>query len=160
MFEEKLFNADSTMNVNTPLAKDKWNSPDIDWRYFSSVARPTITSNTNHEQTSDRSDKEYQKSQNTSRTLCQATKRGTLVDFLDEFERESKKHTYHRNLVSAEQRVQMEYKRNVRPLIVKRDIGFTENGSIIDKRQIQSQYWQTSGYTLFVSIASWLTAKE
>ena len=63
-------------------------------------------------------------------------------------------------MVSTERRAQMEYERNVRPLIVKRDIDFSENGSITDKRQIQSQYWQTIGYTLFVSIASWLMTKE
>ena len=37
---------------------------------------------------------------------------------------------------------------------------FSENGSVKDKRQIQSQYWVTIGYTLFVSIASWLMTKE
>ena len=37
---------------------------------------------------------------------------------------------------------------------------YSENGSIKDPDQIQSQYWSTIGYTLFVSIVSWLEAKE
>ena len=78
-----------------------------------------------------------------SRNLCLATKRGTLIDFLDEFEAMSEKHSYHRNLVSTERLAQVNYDRNVRPLIVKRDIDFSENGSIKNKRQIQSQYWVT-----------------
>ena len=62
--------------------------------------------------------------------------------------------------MSTERRAQVNYDRNVRPLIVKRDIDFSENGSIKNKRQIQSQYWVTIGYTLFVSIASWIEAAE
>ena len=48
----------------------------------------------------------------------------------------------------------------MRPSIVKRDIDFSENGTIKNKRQIQSQYWVTIGYTLFISILSWLEAAE
>ena len=39
-------------------------------------------------------------------------------------------------------------------------IDFSENGTIKNKCQIQSQYWVTIGFTLFVSIASWLEAAE
>ena len=132
----------------------------IDWRYFSSVARPSIASHA-EEVANNEEDAEYQPTtQNTSRKLCQATQRGTLVDFLDAFQLESEKHAYHRNLVSTERRAQIEYDRNVRPLIVRRDIDYSENGSINDKRKIQPQYWVTIGYTLFVSIASWLMASE
>ena len=37
---------------------------------------------------------------------------------------------------------------------------YSENGSRKDPDQIQSQYWATIGYTLFVSIVIWLEAKE
>ena len=70
----------------------------------------------------------------TSRTLCLATKRGTLVDFLDEFEAQSAKHAEHQNIVSTEHRAQINYDRNVRPRIVKRDIDFSKNGTIKNKR--------------------------
>jgi len=91
-------------------------------------------------------DGDYKES-SSSCTLCLATKRGTLVDFLDEFEASSEKHAAHRNLVSTERLAQVRYDQNVRPFIVKNDIDFSENGTIKNKRQIQSQYWVTIGYT-------------
>ena len=121
------------------------------------VAKPTIAE---HAETQQNQDKDYNPNQKASRNICQATKRGTLVDFLDEFETESEKHAYHRNLVSVERRAQIDYDRNVRPLIVRRDIDFSENGTLKNKRQIQSQYWVIIGYTLFVSISSWIQAAE
>ena len=124
------------------------------------VCTPTVAFHTEEVSNNDQGGDDYQPIQMNSRTLCQATKRGTLVDFLDEFENQSEKHAYHRNLVSAERRAQILYERNVRPLIVKRDIDFSENGTLKDKRQIQSQYWVTIAYTLIVSICSWLEAKE
>ena len=154
-----LIGDDSTINQDSDICGDEWLAPDIDWRYFSSVAKPTIVSQSNEDENEDNTD-DYQPTQNTSRTLCQATKRGTLVDFLDEFEAQSERHAYHRNIVSAEHRAQIQYNRNIRCFVVRRDIDFSENGSIKDKRQIQSQYWVTLGYTLFVSIASWLMASE
>ena len=153
-----LFNDDLTINDDSTLAGEEWTQPDIDWRCFSSVATPTVASHAEEVSNNDQGGDDYQPIQMNSRTLCQATKRGTLVDFLDEFENQSEKHAYHRNLVSAERRAQILYERNVRPLIVKRDIDFSENGTLKDKRQIQSQYWVTIGYSLFVSIASWLMA--
>ena len=62
------------------------------------------------------------------------------MNFLDEFEVQSKKHAYHQNLVSAEHRAQINYDKNVRCFVVRRGINFSENGSIKDKQQIQSQY--------------------
>ena len=125
------------MNPDSALAGEEWILSSIDWRYFSSVARPAIASHA-EEVSNNEEDAEYQPTtQNTSRTLCQATKRGTLVDFLDAFELESEKHAYHRNLVSTQRRAKIEYDRNVRPLIVRRDIDYSENGYINDKRQIQ-----------------------
>lgn len=63
-------------------------------------------------------------------------------------------------MVSKGQRAQIQYDQNVRPLIVHQDIDLSENGSINDKRQVQCQCWVTIGYTLFISIASWLIASE
>jgi hypothetical protein len=148
---------DTTINPDAHLAGDEWTVPGIDWRYFTMVAKPTIAE---HAETQQNQDKDYNPNQKASRNICQATKRGTLVDFLDEFETESEKHAYHRNLISVERRAQIDYDRNVRPLIVRRDIDFSENGTLKNKRQIQSQYWVTIGYTLFVSISSWIQAAE
>ena len=82
------------------------------------------------------------------------------MNFLDKFEVQSGKNAYHRNIVSAEHHAQINYNRNIRCFVVRRDIDFSENGSFKNKRQIQSQYWVTEGYTLFVSIASWLVTSE
>ena len=48
------------------------------------------------------------------------------------------------------------YDKNVRPLNVKRDIAFSKNGSMKNYKQLQSQYWVTIMYTLFMSTVSWL----
>ena len=109
----------------------------------------------------DTDDDEYTPAETTiKRNLVLATMRGTLVDFLDEFERLSETHTLHRHLVSTKRKASISYDKNVRPLIVKRDIDFSENGSMKNYKQLQSQYWVTIMYTLFVSVVSWLLASE
>ena len=85
---------------------------------------------------------------------------GTLVDFLDEFEQLSEKHALHCHLVYIERNASISYGKNVRPPIVKRDIDFSKNGSMKNYKQLQSQYWVTIMYTLFVSVVSWLLASE
>ena len=80
-----LIKDNSIINQDLGLSGDEWSSAEIDWRYFSSVAKPTIVSQSddNPDNTDD-----YQPTQNMSRTLCQATRRGTLVNFLDEVQSE------------------------------------------------------------------------
>ena len=79
------------MILDAELAGDEWTTPYLDWRYFSYATSPTIAAH-DGEVTNNREDGEYRRStHSTSRTLCQATKRGTLVDFLDAFEVERKK---------------------------------------------------------------------
>ncbi len=58
------------------------------------------------------------------------TMRGTLVDYLDHFERKLTGHIEHRNLVSLEHRSRLIYAHHSRPLIFARDIDFAENGTI------------------------------
>lgn len=72
--------------------------------------------------------------------MCLTHVTRTLIDFLDEFEAKSEKYAKHRNIVATEQRAQLEYDHNVRPLAVKQDIDFVENGTIKDTNQVQSQY--------------------
>ena len=78
---------------------------------FSYAAIPTIAAHAK-EVTNDREAEEYQRpTHSASQTLCQATNRGTLFDYLDAFEVERKqtKHAYHHNLVSTERRSNIEY---------------------------------------------------
>jgi len=56
-----------------------------------------------------------------------------LIDFLDEFEASSEKHAAHCTIVSTERLAQVRYDQNVRPLIVERDIDFSENDTITIK---------------------------
>ena len=95
-----------------------------------------------------------------SRNLCLTTTRGDLLKYLDEFERYTEKHAVLRNLVSTERRAQIQYEHNSRPHSVKRDIDFSENKSLKDKHQTQSQYYSTRQGTIMVSICTWLLAKE
>ena len=42
--KSKLFKEDSAIDENNLIAGDEWTTAEIDWRYFSSVAQPTIAS--------------------------------------------------------------------------------------------------------------------
>jgi hypothetical protein len=44
--------------------------------------------------------------------------------------------------------------------MITRNQDFAENGSIKNKRQVQSQYWITISYTLFISCVTWLVSTE
>ena len=88
------------------------------------------------------------------------TKRGTLVDYLDHFERKMIMHVDHCNLVSLEHRSKLMYARNSRPLTLARDIDFAENGAIENFDKVQSEHWVTKQYTLFVAISSFLLVDE
>ena len=66
----------------------------------------------------------------------------------------------HKNIVSVEFQAKTNYEHNLRPFIVTRNIDFAENGSFKNKKEVQSQYWVTISYTLFVSIVMWLSADE
>jgi len=131
-----IYNKDNTtINPESGLAGDKWSLPGIDCRHFTSVAEPTIAE---HAEAQQLGDPGYNPSQSTICNICQATKRVTRVDFLDEFKTQSEKHAYHCNLVSTERCAQIDYNQNVRPLIVRRDIDFSENSTLKNKRQISS----------------------
>ena len=86
-----LIKDDSTINQDLGLSGDEWLLAEIDWWYFSLVTTPTIVSQS--DDNTDHTD-DYQPTQNICRTLCQATRRGTLVDFLDKFEVQNKKRAY------------------------------------------------------------------
>ena len=44
--------------------------------------------------------------------------------------------------------------------MISRNQDFAENGSIKNKRQVQSQYWMTISYTLFISCVTWVQTSE
>ena len=55
--KSKLFKEDSAIDENNLIAGDEWTTAEIDWRYFSSVAQPTIASHA-EEVADDNDDKE------------------------------------------------------------------------------------------------------
>jgi hypothetical protein len=94
------------------------------------------------------------------KNLVLETKRGTLVDYLDPFERKMAVHIEHRNLVSSEHRSKMQYAWNSSPLSLARDIDFAENGSIENFDKVQLEHWILKQYTLFISITLFLKVDE
>ena len=81
-----------------------------------------------------------------------AQRRGTLVEFFDEFERASFKFPAHRELVAAAKRAAKQLKQNVWPGVLIADIDWSENGLIAAARQIQSEYWCLSYFSLLIMI--------
>ena len=164
----------NAMIDHSSLAYPEWNKKSVDWRYYTYQNKPTVAAHAQEvarrattarrataQASASTDDEEYNPTETSgNRNLVLATMRGTLVDFLDAYEPKSEKHAIHRNLVATERQAQINYDRNSRPLGVKRDIDYSKNGTIKDTKSIQSQYWHTIPYTLFVSIVSWLLAAE
>jgi hypothetical protein len=88
------------------------------------------------------------------------TNRGTIIDYLDHFEKMISSHILHRNLVSSEHRSKKEYERNLRPWTIQHDIDFSENGSIENFDKVQSEHWQTKQYTLFILVICFFMVDE
>ena len=89
---------------------------------------------------------------------CQ--RRGTLVEFFDEFERASLKFPAHREMVIASKRAAKQLRENVWPGMLFADYDWAENGLIAAARQIQSEYWCLKYFSLFIVIVSYLKAEE
>ena len=143
------------ISIASPIiAGNEWSISGIVQSYYTSIAKPIVASHAKDvtrqaavalTTVGDVGDGDYKESSSArTLTLCLATKRGTLVDFLDQFEASSEKHADHRNLVSTERLAQVRHDQNVRPLIVKRNIDFSENGTIKHKWQISHSTGQQS----------------
>ena len=85
-----------------------------------------------------------------------AQRRGTVVEFLDEFERMSGKYPAHRELVVAAKKAANQLKENMWLGILVADYDWSENGLISSARQIQSEYWCLKYFSLFITIISYL----
>ena len=86
-------------------------------------------------------------------------KTGTLVQFLDEFERDvMRKYPHHRFIVSRTKATAAEFDRNRGPGWVQSDVDFAMDGEIPPPggRAIQSDHWSPMSFTLFVQVVSWL----
>lgn len=85
-----------------------------------------------------------------------ARKEGTIIDLLDAFESASIKFPAHRQLVLDCKAKSVDRLRNFRPGMLLSDYDWSENGVITPDRQIQSEYWCLTHYSLFISITTHL----
>ena len=83
------------MNADAPLAGPKWSEPTIDWQHYTYQTKPTVAAHardvarqasaarsTNRETTDNAMDGDYLPNEScSSRNLCLATVRGSLIDF-------------------------------------------------------------------------------
>ena len=86
-------------------------------------------------------------------------KTGTVIEFLDEFERDTmRKFPHHRFTIFRQKASAAEFERNRWPGWVQSDIDFAMDGDIPPPqgRACQSEHWSPMGYTLFVQVVSWL----
>ena len=127
-----MFDDEGDLQLDEKLYCEEWTTSTLNWRYFThsisptvaahaqDVARQAATARATTAGNVDADDEDYVPSQaNTpTRNLILATKRGTLVDYLSEFEEKSKKHAIHRNIISTEYRAKVNYDQNFRPLSV------------------------------------------
>ena len=84
---------------------------------------------------------------------------GTLLELLDEFKPIQDSYIPHRFNIGNAKIAARECDENVGPGVIDEDSDYSENGSIVKKRQIQSEYWIMVYYTLLISIASFLVSK-
>eukprot|EP00957_Ditylum_brightwellii_P113930 8685363-Ditylum_brightwellii.AAC.1 len=154
-------------NTNSILATKDWFC-EIEWHSYVYKSKSTIATHAQEVQYQaaaicppEEDDLDYHSSsEGTARNLMLETRRGMLVDYLDHMEDQMARHTLHHNPVSSEHYSKLQYERNSRILCVACDIDFSENGSIDNFDKVQSKYWGTSQYTLFMSISSWLLVDE
>mmetsp|Transcript_24010 Transcript_24010/g.70827 ORF Transcript_24010/g.70827 Transcript_24010/m.70827 type:complete len:152 (-) Transcript_24010:1618-2073(-) len=91
-----------------------------------------------------------------NRALVQTAASGTLVKFCDLFKETIGDHAENRQILSTATSAQMDYDQNSCPRSVRRNIDYSENGTIKGKHTIQSQYWGCMSYTMMVLVVSWL----
>jgi hypothetical protein len=82
---------------------------------------------------------------------------GTVVEFLDEVKRDvMATFPFHKYTINRQEAMAFEFARVRWPGWLQLDVVFAKNGRIIPGREVQSEYWVTKQYTLFVQVVSWL----
>ena len=92
--------------------------------------------------------------------LVVVSRSGTLVDFLDAYEKILTKSIPHRYNLDVSRRADVEGERIRRPGVIRRDMDYGENGNIEEAILIQSEHWTSKQFTLFGSVASWFERAE
>jgi hypothetical protein len=82
---------------------------------------------------------------------------GKVAEFLDEFERDGmSSFPFHKYTILRQKATGREFTCNLWPGWLQLDVDFAENRAIITGREVQSEYWVTKQYTVFVQVVSWL----
>lgn len=84
---------------------------------------------------------------------------GTVIQFLDAFETASVQFPAHRHLVWDAKVKAHQRDRYCWPGMLLSDYDWSENGIITPSRQIQSEYWSLTHYSLFISITTHLVVE-
>ena len=138
-------------------ADEVW-SETVQWRHYVSRPRPAICNFASQEIGDD--DEYNSREGSTLRDLVLETKEGTLIDFLDDMEVALNKNIHNRVLLTNEYRAKQQFAQIRRPGMFSRDIDFSENGSLKNARELQSEHWTSIQYSLMVSVLSCIDAKE
>lgn len=85
---------------------------------------------------------------------------GTLIDFLDAFEVVQCNWVPHRFHKVQAKVAERQLERNLTPRKLKKDTDWSENGEIIVKDQMQSEYWHTKYYSLWIAITAFLITAD
>lgn len=96
-----------------------------------------------------------------AKELMHQVRTGTLVEFLDEFERDvMRKFPHHKYTILRQKSAAAQFIRARWPGWLQSDVDFAENGDIISSREVQSEYWVMQHYTLFMQVVSFLITSE
>lgn len=93
---------------------------------------------------------------NEDKETLRAQRVGTVIQFLDAFEEASVKFPAHRHLIGDAKAKARRRERYFWPGMLLSDYDWSENGVINNARQIQSEYWALTHYSLFISITTYL----
>ena len=86
------------------------------------------------------------------------TASGTVYEFLDACEEVHRGWVPHRFHAVQSRKAETECEQNLTPGKLKNDSDWSENGEIVVKHQMQSEYWTIKYYSLLVSITSFLVS--
>ena len=80
----------------------------------------------------------------------------TIIDFLDELEPVYNKYVYHRYILERTRESNLQFERSARPGMLKLDVDWAENYTMLNAREIQSEYWLMHQASIFVCIGKML----
>jgi hypothetical protein len=103
-------------------------------------------------------DDEWQKvkPKTSTRVLDRVEKRGTIIDFLDDWEPVFVRMCHHRWTLTQCKAADIHFERNAPPGWLKIDCDFAENFTILKKKALQSMYWMQLQCTIFVCVMSFV----